>query len=345
MKKRRIHVGITTALAIILMCLTALFGCDALTNEVFSIAEHITDGENIFYTKEGRLFLTGGANIYEYTKEKGAQVIYNNPPAQNMGMAQIGHFLYVISLETKEKIGPNSDPAKYYNEGKVRAFLEYFTDLTLSKKLMRADLNQSPLVFETVHVFENMVMPNGMVASADGDLYVADLTYLPVGGIAKLTISEGNPPQVTEETWLTNTQNTLAANGMAISGRTIYFTDMNLVTLKSAVKKVEIINGKPGRVKTIYEGMTVFDDLDVCKSPSGDGVVATEFYKSRLLFVDKNGRASFALTQNNSLEHPSSVICSGAPLFSEDVMLVTEKGRVFDPDSDMGNALVGVRFK
>lgn len=345
MKFIREYLCLTIMIMFTSIIVACFVGCDQTNVEIFSIAEGITDAENIFLTDSGRLFMTGGTHIYEYTKDDGVQIVFEDSAAYHMGIAQIENYVYVISLVTKEKVDFAFDSAKYGDEKFMRLFLEYFTNAITRKTLLRADLNLSPLQFETVYTFQDTVIPNGMAADQDGNLYVADLSYLPVGGITKLTLSSDDAsPNIVEKKWLTPAQDALAANGIVIRDQTLFFTDMDLFGLKSYVKKVDIIDGMPGPVETITEIPSFVDDFALCNFKGTEGLVVADLIRSRLVFVDINAKTKFPIAQRSTLEMPSAVACS-CGMFDDDVILVTEKGNIFDPDSDVGNALVGLKVK
>jgi hypothetical protein len=223
--------------------------------------------------------------------------------------------------------------ADMIQNGLAQSIFNIFSDLIMSKELLRADLTQTSLNFLPVFTLQNMFLPNGMAADSSGNLYIADETFLPVGQIVKLTISGNN---ISQEAWLSTANGVCSPNGMSIRNNTLYFTDFKMSTLKAMVKKVDIINGRPGALSTIYSQTGLFDDLEAGNYRGVDGVVVANFAKSSILLLDKNGRLVSEILKGE-VDFPSSVRIGKGSMFNSDDLIITEKGILMEKESNIGN--------
>lgn len=131
----------------------------------------IPDAENILLTPEGRLFVTGGTNVFEIVDTGGdLEAIPLTTGGGNFtGLAQRGNTLYA-------------------NE--------------FSGSLYAATLEADPQ-FDKIYDYVNTNTPNGMAIDNNGDLYSVDgpITGLPPAPqILKLKFDPTDPKVVTEQT-------------------------------------------------------------------------------------------------------------------------------------------------
>ena len=337
-----------------------LCGCGA----PYPLIEKIPDAENVLFAPDGRFFVTGGKNIYEIIKKEDAYLpvpLYDGEP-QFTGMAFHNNYLYAIATQIKN--GTDNSGLLSAQSFPFDDWVQYLRDSVIETVLIRADLTQTPLVFEEIHTFHDMFMPNGMAADTAGRLYVADETLIPKGQIVRLEMTESNPPQVSQEQWLSFEEGAVSPNGMGIKSEnrdgvmvdTLYFTDLDVRSPgRAMVKKVEILpDGSPGEVVLLYSTpgglsapFSVFDDLRVCEINGKEGVLVTDFILRSLLFIEDTNCQKWKPDYSTPIgffENPSSVILGRSPLFSTGEIIVTEKGVLMEFDSDYGNRVSGMRI-
>ncbi len=310
--------------------LFALIGCN---DKLTTLADNIPDAENLLFTSDGRLFISAAEYVYEYTENGGAEVVQYTPKAEFLGMAQYGNYLYLIRSTIRIQPVQQLDLAKLIEQGLVQYIYNQLSDLLMEKELLRADLNQSPLKFTPVYTLKDMFLPNGMAADSSGNLYIADETFLTLGQIVKLTITGDS---ITQRKWLSTADNVCSPNGMSIRGNTLYFTDFKISTGKAMVKKVDIINGNPGSVTTLYSQTGLFDDLEAGSYKGVEGIVVANFAKGSLLLLDKSGKLISEILKGE-LDFPSSVTIGAGNMFSSNDLIITEKGILMEHNSDIGN--------
>ncbi len=308
----------------------ALTGCN---DKLGTLADKIPDAENLLFTSDGRLFITASEHVYEYTNAKGAELVLHTANAEFLGMAQVGNYLYVVRSTMRVKPFQQLDIANLLQQGLAQYLFNTFSDLIMNKELLRADLTQTSLNFLPVYTLKNMFLPNGMAADSSGNLYIADETFLSIGQIVKVTISGNN---FSQETWLSTSNGVCSPNGMSIRDNTLYFTDFKMSTLKAMVKKVDIINGRPGSVSTLYSQTGLFDDLEAGNYKGVDGIVVANFAKGSLLLLDKNGKLVSEILKGE-LDFPSSVRIGKGSMFNSDDLIITEKGILMEKESNIGN--------
>jgi hypothetical protein len=328
---------ITVFLMLIAVCLV-LIGCD----EKYSVADNIPDAENTLFTSSGRLFVTGGTNIYEALDNGSANALCPEGKYNFTGIAQVGNYLYAVATEYRFDCSAlNPGAVNFFSPTAMADFASSISDMFKRSVLLCAEIVPGDLAFTEIYTIENTLIPNGMVADASGRLYIADETFLPMGKIIRLNLS--GPMNVAyQETWLDPSDNVYSPNGMSIRGNTIYFTDFNLLSLKqTSIKKVSInSNGGAGSISKLYERTSFFDDLSTGTIYGTDVVVATDFVKGTLVFVKDNGKKQSSPlfeTDLTMFDCPSSVTFGQGPMFSDEELIITEKGMMFEHNSGFGN--------
>ncbi len=308
----------------------ALTGCN---DKLGTLADNIPDAENLLFTSDGRLFITASEHVYEYTNARGAELVLHTVNSEFLGMAQVGNYLYVIRSTYRIKPAQTFNLANLLQQGLAQYLFNTFSDLIMNKELLRADLTQTSLTFLPVYTLKNMFLPNGMASDNAGNLYIADETFISIGQIVKITISGNN---FSQETWLSTSNGVCSPNGMSIRDNTLYFTDFKMSTLKAMVKKVDIINGRPGTVSTLYSQTGLFDDLEAGNYKGVDGIVVANFAKGSLLLLDKNGKLVSEILKGE-LDFPSSVAIGKGGMFTSNDLIITEKGILMEKESNIGN--------
>ncbi|MCP4131989.1 MAG: hypothetical protein GY754_13510 [bacterium] len=324
--------SIKSIFSFVILSVFLFAGCGDIT----TLADDIPDAENLFFTSDGRLFITGSEHIYEYTESEGAKVVYNTPKAEFGGMAQYGDSLYAVRMTVQFDLCQQIDLVEMINQGLVPYLYNMLSDIIIEKELVRADLTESTLSFKPVYVLRDMFMPNGMVADDSGNLYIADETIVSLGQIVKVNVSGDT---ITQETWLSTDDGLSSPNGMAVRGNTIYFTDFKMSSAKAMVKKVNIIDGFPGPVTTLYTKTGFFDDLDAGSYRGIDGVVVADYAGRSLLLVKESGGLVTPIKEGE-LDYPSAVLIGRGSMFDSHELIVTEKGFIFEKNSNFGNKVI-----
>ncbi len=328
---------ITMFLILIAVCFV-LVGCD----EKYTVSSSIPDAENALFTSSGRLFITGGTNIYEAFGNGSANALCPEGKYNFTGMAQVGNYLYAIATEYRFDCSAlNLGAINFFSPTAMADFVNSITDIFKRSVLLCAEIVPGDLTFTEIYTIGNMFIPNGMTADSSGRLYIADETFLPMGKIIRLNLT-GPMDVAYQETWLDPSDNVYSPNGMSIRGNAIYFTDFNLLSLKqTSIKKVSInSNGSAGSISKLYERTSFFDDLSAGTIYGTDVVVAADFVKGTLVFVKDNGRKQSSPLFETDLamfDCPSSVTFGKGPMFSSDELIITEKGMMFELKSGFGN--------
>lgn len=266
----------------------------------------IPDAENIHFTPEGRLFVTGGSNVYEIEQE--GELAYRATPLSAggcnfTGMAQREAVLYVVC-----------------GDGSLHAVA----------------LDVMPASAEPIFQMEGMCIANGTALGPDGRLYIVDepldpSCLPPEPKIIRLDIDPGDPFRIAaQETWLSgDALGTLPfgvgtqmrfPNGLAVDAQRFYSTD------GGSVFYVDLLaDGSAGPVTPIFFEPTAHDDLSL----AGDSLLVTDFFGGRILQLDLDGNL-LQETAPLSFASPSAVQLARPPMFRADDILVTEKGLLLE---------------
>ncbi|MGJ8686805.1 MAG: hypothetical protein ACSHWQ_04950, partial [Spongiibacteraceae bacterium] len=222
------------------------------------------------------------------------------------GMAQRGNTLYVNSLE---------DGGLYATE-----------------------LDNEPSL-SLIHAM-GLASANGLTDGPQGELYVVNgplitAPALPAPMIVRLTFSDNDPLQVIDQSdWLST--GTTFPNGIARVGNTLFITGSELVPpTVGVVQRIEILaDGSASEPETIASFGSIPDDLSV----AGNALLVSFFSSGYIALIDQDGTA-ISQTDLLSFDNPSQVKLGQPPLFSNDDILVTEKGLLLPNPLPYGNAL------
>ncbi|HWY25533.1 MAG TPA: hypothetical protein VNX47_11480 [Nevskia sp.] len=271
----------------------------------------IPNAENTLFTPDGRLFVSGGSNVYEVTRDAAgfhAAPLYDGT-CNFTGMAQRGEILYVACFDLH---------------------------------LYALHLDQAGSRLQPIHALAGMAAPNGMSDGPDGELYLTDgplsTSQLPSPKIVRLDFDAADPLKVTQQTtWLS--QGVGLPNGLTRRDRTLYFSTSSILPpALGLVNSVAIqADGTAGPVRTLSTLETsVPDDMSVV----GDDLLLALYSEGAIALIGPDG-SILSQTAPLSFDLPSSVKTGRPPLFDPTDLVVTEKGvvGVSQTGSLFGNAL------
>jgi len=272
----------------------------AAARPVVPMVQGIGDAENATFTSDGRLLVTGGANIYEITKSGAGYVataLYDGT-CNFTGVVEYAGYVYTTCGE-----GSNL--------------------LQLTPYLLAAPLSPQ-MKFEVIHRFTKVGIPNGLAVDSRGRLFVTDFTPL-AGKVVTVSLEPGSPVRVArEEVW--HGMGHPLANGLKIYDGKVYMTDLG------DIKVIPIeADGSAGRATVLASRLAVLDDLYV----SDQGIVVGDFYGGQLLYYTLSGKL---LKQTPMLfRSPSSITPGRGGLVPTGALVVTEKGALGELTSTDGN--------
>ena len=180
---------------------------------------------------------------------------------------------------------------------------------------------------KVIQPLTEMGIPNGMEVDEFGNLFVADSAKAHI-----YRIQFNSPTEVVNvEIWSENT--TPFVNGLEWVGDELYFTGVELNGIKSVFGKVtRNADGSAGAPLILYERVaTVLDDIASYK----EGFLITDYLKGSVIYW-KDG-AIIAETAKDTFYAPTAVQQGRPPMFSEETLIVTEKGIIFNSNPAFGN--------
>ncbi|MFI4978869.1 MAG: SMP-30/gluconolactonase/LRE family protein [Nevskiales bacterium] len=258
----------------------------------------IPNAENTLFTPQGRLFVSGGSNVYEVSKDTAgfhAAPLYDGS-CNFTGLAQRGEVLYAACFDLN---------------------------------LYAANLTDAAPKLQAIYSLAGMAVPNGMTSGPDGELYIADgplsTSHLPSPKIVQLQFDAADPMKVTQQlTWLS--KGVGFPNGLSRRDRILYFTDTSILPPSlGEIRSVEILPdgsaGTPQVLTTILASLP--DDVSVV----GDDLLLALYSEGAIALVGADGKI-VSRTAPLSFQLPSSVKVGRPPLFEPTDLVVTEKGVV-----------------
>ncbi len=266
----------------------------------------ISDAENMLFTPTGRLFVSGGVNVYEIGKSGSS---YTATPLLDgscnfTGLALRGDVLYANCFD-----------------GQL-----YAARLTAQPKL------------EAIHTL-GLAAPNGLATGPDGELYIVNgplaTNALPSPKIVRLKLDATDPFKVTEQTdWLPLNLLQSQPNGLQVRGRTLYFSETALPALGRISTVTINADGTPATPQVFASFNSLPDDFSLLS----DGLLAAYYTGGQIALFDSKG-VFVSSTDAMSFESPSQVRVGQPPLFASTDILVTEKGVLGENQSTNGNVL------
>jgi hypothetical protein len=265
--------------------------------------DQVNEAENLFFTEDGRLFVSGGEDIYEIKRTadgKFTKTDHFDEDCLVEGIVRKDNYLYGVCWFIKDLTG--------------RAFL------------IAGELTEAP-VFRTIAELDTGTIPNGMAVDPEGRIFV---TYSGTNQIARLTLAA--PMQLErEEIWL----DLQGVNGLKILDGSLYVTLINRSLVGEFVRIPVRPDGSAGKPEQLYRrALTVLDDIE----PFDDGFVITDFLKGTLIFWDEP-RGVYAETPAQTFYGPTSLAQGRPPMFTERELIVAEKGTFLVRDEKRGDLL------
>ena len=266
----------------------------------------IPDAENLLFTPGGRLFVSGGTNVFEIGKSGST---YTATPLLDgscnfTGLALRGEVLYANCFD-----------------GQL-----YAARLTTTPRL------------EAIHDL-GLAAPNGLATGPDGELYLVNgplaTNALPSPKIVRLRLDATDPFKVLEQSdWLVLDTLQSQPNGVQVRGRKLYFSESSAPTQGRISTVVINADGSPG-ARAVF---TSFNSLPDDFSLPGEELLAAYYSNGQIALFDANG-ALVSATDAMSFDSPSQVRLGQPPLFATSDVLVTEKGVIGENESTNGNVL------
>lgn len=270
----------------------------------------IPSAENILFADDGRLFVSGGTNVFEITRDGddyAATPLYEGS-CNFTGLAIIGEVLYANCFDGQ---------------------------------LYAARLGAHPAL-QAIHDL-GLGAPNGLAASAGGALYLVNgplpTASLPAPKIVRLRLDPADPFHVVEQRdWAS--AGLLAPNGLQIHDGAVYVSNSGLGGLGEIRRYPINVDGSAGDGAQFASLLSVPDDFSFV----GDAVLVAYFGTGQIALLDASGKLQSS-TALLSFSFPSQVKLGRPPLFASDDLLVTEKGLLGDNQTPIGNRLSVFRRK
>ena len=266
----------------------------------------IGDAENIQFSDSGRLFVSGGTNVYEITRS---------------GQTFESHALLDGSCNfTGLAIRANTLYANCF-DGHVYA-----------APLGSSAATQAKLVdiYST-----GLASANGLSEGPDNTLYIVNGPITNDARVVKLTLDPADPLKVTAQAdWLTNELQ--LPNGIQRRGNTLYIMNSNALAAEGTqILAVPIRpDGSAGPIEIRTHLFAIGDDIGLI----GDHFLTTEYVTGGASLLKPDGTAAQSITAGTFIG-PSHIAVTRGPLFKPGQILVTEKGILSEPNSPIGNAL------
>lgn len=267
--------------------------------------EQVNEAENLFFTDDGRLFVSAAEDIYEIARAEDETYTKTDHFAEDCvveGIIQLGRYLYGVCTWNDA-------------DGSARAFL------------LGGELSERPM-FRTIAPLEPGSAPNGMTVDEDGRIYI---TCSLTDQIIRVTL--GAPLQVERtDVWA---DGLTLVNGIKYIDHAMYVTVLE-VSLNSRFLRIPMLpDGSAGTPKELYRrALTLLDDI----IPFEGGFIITDFVNGTLMFWDQ-ARGLYAETPAWTFYGPTSLAQGRPPMFSERELIVAEKGTYLVRDELNGDLL------
>lgn len=288
-------------------CITS--DCATLTR-----ALDLPDAENIIFSDDGRLFVTGD-RVYEVIRD-------------GSGVLQ----------KTVIDSGGCTGPGAEFLGLTIRENVLY-THCNGNSMIYAGYLNNTPMMVSPIYTLTGMFLPNGSATDNQGRIYIVDGPFyagLPSPQIVRVTLDPSDPLVVLQQEQWTTTDLEVP-NGLAFDGTHFYVTDSSPGSGQQGnVKRIPLnSDGSAGAVETIYVHDAVLDDLSILDD---NRLLVSDFTQGRVFILNKDGT-------RESITDPFTVVAAAAvqvgrpPLFSHEAVLVLDKGVLGERASNNGNAM------
>jgi hypothetical protein len=253
--------------------------------------EQVNEAENIDFTEDGRLFVSGGEDIVELSRAADGtfnRVDYFHEDCLVEGIVHSGRHLYGVCTDT--------------------------ADDRLPSYLIAGELTERP-VLRRIASLQPAAVPNGMTVDSEGRIYI---TYWVVNQIVRVTLA--SPLELSGiEVWADNLS---LVNGIKHVDNFMYVTTLD-AALSSHLLRIPILpDGRAGEPQHLYErALTVFDDLLAFEG----GLIVTDFLQGTLIFWEPS-RGVYAETPAQTFFGPTSLAQGRPPMFNASQLIVAEKG-------------------
>lgn len=253
--------------------------------------EQVDEAENLFFTDDGRLFVSGGEDIYEVER------------AADGTFTKTDHFHEDCLVEGIVE-----------HRGYLYGVCWLVGDLQQRTFLIAGELSADP-VFRIIAPLETGAIPNGMTVDPEGRVYVTDSLKNQV-----LRLTFGAPLElVRKEVWAAGL---MGVNGIKHVGGAMYATMMD-ASLNSWLIRIPLLaDGRAGKTELLFKRwLTVLDDI----IPYEGGLIITDFLTGTLIFWDAQ-RGAYAETPKQTFYGPTSLALGRPPMFAPGQLVVAEKG-------------------
>ncbi len=282
-------------LVIISAVMLPLLGCDSKTE---TIVGAIPDAENLFFTPEGRLFVSGGENVFEIVVQADGnyqKLDMFHEDCLVEGITQRDGYIYGVCSKTKGAELLDS----YLIAGKIETLAPDQVDTNLPA--------QHPTIkMEAISPLSEILIPNGIVVDSKGDLYIADYGSPKIFKVALI-----DPTTVAQISVWARRPNTLF-NGLKWHDNQLYFSGQSGITSGIVGKIEQLEDGSAGEPEILFKRQqAVLDDI----LPYKGGLLITDYLKGSILFW-KEGEVQ-AETPRETFFAPSAVALARSPMFEE----------------------------
>ncbi len=255
--------------------------------------------ENLTFSSDGRLFVSGGSGLFEIHKNDDGSFRADQISTESTGFTGLA-----------------------IRDG-------YLYASTGDGRLWGGEISATPQI-APIRTMTGMCIASGTALGADGNIYVVDeplSVCVPDPKIKRFTIDPNDPLKVVnEEVWVQGSAlgllsvgvgNTLRfPNGLQSDGNVFYGTD------GGSIYSVELLaDGSAGPVTPIFFTVDVHDDLGLV----ADGVLLANFLTGRISLISRDGELLQA-TAPATFTFPSSVRLGRPPMFEPTDIVVTGDG-------------------
>jgi hypothetical protein len=255
------------------------------------VHEEVNEAENLFFTDDGRLFVSGGEDIYEIERMSDGtfkKTDHFDEDCLVEGIVRSGQYLYGVCTRN--------------NDDSLPAFL------------IAGELTAKP-VFRTIAPLAAASGPNGVTVDPEGRIYI---TYSLTNQIARVTLA--SPLEVERsEIWA---DNLLLANGIKYQDQALYVTVLDATLVSRFLRIAVLPDGSAGWPEPLYaRWLTVLNDSIAFEG----GFILTDFLKGTLIFWDER-RGAYAETPAGTFYGPTALAQGRPPMFNARQLIVAEKG-------------------